>query len=319
MAHRGVGDGRAMRSLVTGAAGFIGSTLVDRLLADGHQVIGIDNFTAGTVANLKDAMSWNERSPGQFRLICLDVQAPELAGVIAGANPDIIFHLAAQMDPQVSVLDPQFDARSNVLGTINLCEASRRSGVRRIVYAGCREARYGIGAGRPPEGSGRTNPVSPHGVAKVAAEMYLCAYAEMYDLAPLCLALGSVYGPRQNHRDPGNAIAALASAMIAGGSQIRGWDNIRASDYVYIDDAVDALVRAGHAPVQITGMCDISTGTPTRCPLEWTPLVDLPDGIARTVRWLTDLTATDPTSECEEQSRKKTSAERISHSVDLVG
>ncbi len=118
------------------------------------------------------------------------------------------------MDPQVSVMDPQFDARSNVLGTINLCEASRRSGgVRRIVYAGCRDARYGIGAGRPPEGgSGRTNPVSLHGVAKIAAEMYLCAYAEMYDLAPLCLALGSVYGPRQNHRGPGNAIADLASA-----------------------------------------------------------------------------------------------------------
>src|SRR6185312_5007533 len=114
-----------MRTLVTGAAGFIGSTLVDRLLAEGHQVVGIDNLSTGVAANLDDAFETNRLIPGRFTLLELDVQAPELKDVVAGTNPDVIFHLAAQIDVRVSVRDPKFDAYSNVLGTINLCEAAR--------------------------------------------------------------------------------------------------------------------------------------------------------------------------------------------------
>jgi UDP-glucose 4-epimerase len=131
-----------LRFLVTGAAGFIGSTLVDRLLAEGHQVIGIDNFQTGVIANLENAIRCNQASPRRFALVSVDIQAPELTDIVAGANPHAVFHLAAQVDPQASVSDPQFDARSNVLGTINLCEASQRAGVRRIVYAACGESRY---------------------------------------------------------------------------------------------------------------------------------------------------------------------------------
>ena len=124
-----------MRALVTGAAGFIGSTLVDRLLADGHQVVGIDNFRTGIAANLEHAFSCNDLSPSRFTLVQVDVQAPEVVDIFAGANTHVIFHLAAQVDYDSSVSDTQFDARSNVLGPINLCEASRIAGVRRIVYA----------------------------------------------------------------------------------------------------------------------------------------------------------------------------------------
>lgn len=168
-----------MRSLVTGAAGFIGSTLVDRLLAEGNQVIGIDNFRTGVIENCENAICTNETSPRRFTLVRVDVQ-PELTGIVAGANPDAIFHLAGQVDPHASLSDPQFDARSDVLGTSNLCEASRRAGVRRFVYAGCGESRCGAPADPPAVENNRVNPVSPNAVAKLAGEMYLRAYGYMY-------------------------------------------------------------------------------------------------------------------------------------------
>ena len=114
-----------MRALVTGAAGFIGSNLVDRLLAEGHQVVGIDNFCTGIAASLEHAYSYNHHSPRRFTLVRADIQAPELIGIVAGANPDVIFHIAAQVDLDTSVSDPRFDARNNVPGTINICEAGR--------------------------------------------------------------------------------------------------------------------------------------------------------------------------------------------------
>ena len=314
-----------MRALVTGAAGFIGSTLVDRLLADGHQVVGIDNFCTGIAANLEHAFSCNGLSMRRFTLVQADIQAPELVDIVAGANPHVIFHLAAQVDVGTSVSDPQFDARSNVLGTINLCEASRRASVRRIVYAASGDSRYGAQACLPVDESNPLNPLSPHAVAKLAGEMYLRAYDEMYDLAPLCLALAHVYGPRQNPHGAAGVIARLGSAMITGQPVLLYRDGAAANDYVYVDDVVNAFVRAGCAPLETTGTFNIGAGqhrtvtevhglisaaldgasspgfladcsdelraialnaTKAENELDWKPTVDLAEGIRRTIRWL---------------------------------
>jgi UDP-glucose 4-epimerase len=314
-----------MRVLVTGVAGFIGSNLTDRLLADGHQVIGVDNLRSGVIGNLEHAFRYNVLCPGRFIFLHTDIQAPDLAGIVAGCHPEVIFHLAAQVDPRTSVEDPQFDARSNVLGTINLCEASRRGGVRRIVYAASGTSRYGAPTCEPVDETSRVNPLSPGAVAKVAGEMYLRAYAEMYGLAPICLALSNVYGPRQNPHGPAGVIATLGSAMITGQPLTTYVDGTAAHDFIYIDDVVEAFVRAGAAPIETTGTYNIGTGrhatvtevlrllstvldgsSPPDCSedrsdelraialntnsaekeLGWKPTFDLTQGIQRTTRWL---------------------------------
>ena len=314
-----------MRIVVTGAAGFIGSTLVDRLLTDGHQVVGIDNLSTGVVTNLEHALRYNALSPRRFTFLRTDIQAPELTDIVAGTNPNVIFHLAAQVDPGASVSDPQFDARSNVLGTINLCEASRRAGVRRIVYAASGESRYGAPTCLPVDESTRLDPLSPYAVAKLAGEMYLRAYAEMYGLAPICLALANVYGPRQNPHGAAGVITLLGSAMITGQPFAVYRDGTSAHDFVYVDDVVEAFVRAGCAPIETTGTYNVGTGqhttvtevhglisaaldgssppsfamdrgdelhaialnvTKAEKELGWKPTVDLAQGIQRTIRWL---------------------------------
>lgn len=310
-----------MRVLVTGAAGFIGSTLVDRLLDENHHVIGIDNFRTGSVANLATAIQHSEMSRGRFKLINLDVQAPELRGIVAGVSPGIIFHLAAQVDSRLSVNDPQFDARNNILGTINVCEAGRQAGVPRVVYATS-----------PSRPDGADSP-SPHEVAKRAGEMYLRAYSEMYPLTAMSLALGSVYGPRQSPCSPARVVVDLASAMFSGRPFSIPADSASAQDFVFVGDVVDALIHAGCAPDLAGGTYTVGTGRRTTLaqlnrllavvldesaqpsgtsdavdetfvattypdagvPLPgWTPGVALDEGIARTVDWLRSISEVAP-------------------------
>jgi UDP-glucose 4-epimerase len=315
-----------MRTLVTGAAGFIGSTLVDRLLEEGHQVTAVDNLSAGPrVTNIESAHRHND--PGRFTFVAVDVRHPELSGIVAGANPDVVFHLAAQVDVRKSVEDPLFDARNNVLGTINLLEASRRARVPRIIYATSGGARYGAPATMPATEDTPVDPLSPYAAAKIAGELYMRAYAGMYGLAPICLALANVYGPRQDPRGEAGVVAAFGSAMISGRPTTIYGDGSATRDYVYVDDVVTAFLCAAEAPITTTGIVNIGTGVqtsvtelhqliaeivgasrppdhaeartgevqasaldPTRAGrvLGWKPDTDLTEGIKRTVAWLRD-------------------------------
>ncbi len=323
-----------MRYFVTGAAGFIGSTLVDRLLAEGHNVVGIDNLSGGVAANLEQAHRRNRLGPGRFTLLTTDLQAPELASIVAGTNPDAVFHLAAQVDLRASVSDPQFDARSNVLGTINVLEASRRAGVQRFVYAASGGSRYGAPSRLPVDETAQVHPLSPYAAAKVAGEMYVHAYAGMYGIAPICLGLANVYGPRQNPHGEAGVIAVFGSRMISGRPVTVYGDGTATRDYVYVDDVADAFVRAGQAPLTTVGTYNIGTGrqatvaevhrliaavldgasmpcyaaartgeldaialdaTKAERELGWKPAVDLVEGIQRTMQWLRATLEPEPT------------------------
>jgi UDP-glucose 4-epimerase len=316
-----------MRTLVTGAAGFIGSTLVDRLLSEGHQVVGVDNLMTGSAANLAHARMCNARHPKRFTFVRADIQAPELAGIVAGTNPDVVFHLAAQVDLRTSVIDPLGDARINILGTINLLEACRRGRVQRIIYAASGASRYGAPMSLPASEDTPVEPLSPNAAAKLAAELYLSAYAEMCGISPISLALGSVYGPRQNPHGDSGVVTIFGSALIAGRPVTIYGDGTAVRDYVYIDDVVDAFVFAGQLPLEVMGTYNIGTGEQTtvsevyrlvaeavgvsRPPryaavrtgevqaialdskeagadLGWKPSVNIVEGIQRTVQWLRD-------------------------------
>jgi UDP-glucose 4-epimerase len=313
-----------MRTLVTGAAGFIGSTLVDRLLGEGHQVTGVDNLSAGSpAANFESAH--RHKGPGRFTFVAVDVRHAELSDVVARTNPDVVFHLAAQIDVCRSVADPQHDARNNVLGTINLLEASRRARVPRIIYAASGGSRYGAPTILPATEDTAIDPLSPNAVANVAGEFYMRAYASMYGLAPICLALANVYGPRQYpHGKPG-VVTLFGSAMISGRPTTIYGDGSATRDYIYVDDVVTAFLCAADAPVTMTGVFNVGTGVQTtvtelhqlvaeavgvsRPPdyaaartgevhasaldptlagrvLGWKPDTDLTEGIKRTVDWL---------------------------------
>jgi UDP-glucose 4-epimerase len=316
-----------MRTLVTGAAGFIGSTLVDRLLEEGHEVTGVDNLSAApSAANLESAHRHN--GPGRFTFVAVDVRRPELSDVVAGCNPDVVFHLAAQVDVRRSVEDPLFDARNNVLGTVNLLEASRRARVPRIVYAASGGSRYGAPTTLPATEDIAVDPLSPHAAAKVAGEFYVRAYAGMYGLAPICLALANVYGPRQDPNGEAGVVTVFGRAMISGRRTTIYGNGSATGDYVYVDDVVTAFLCAADAPITTTGTFNIGTGVqttvtelhrliaaivgvsrppdyvqartgevhasaldPTRARrvLGWKPDTDLSEGIKHTVDWLRDM------------------------------
>lgn len=249
-----------MRAMVTGGAGFIGSTLVDRLLAEGHDVDVVDNLSSGSLANLSEARAAAGR---RLTIHQLDIRLPEMVDLVAHRQPAVIFHLAAQIDVRVSVERPAFDADVNVIGSLRVLEGARTAGTERVVFAASGGTLYGETAGDelPVRESHPHRPLSPYGVAKKAVIDYLVAYRELHALEFCALALANVYGPRQDPHGEAGVVAIFAQRLAAGQTVTVYGDGEQTRDYVYVDDVVDAFVRAAGRGGGL--VCNIGTGQET--------------------------------------------------------
>ena len=255
-----VHDVGAMRTMVTGGAGFIGSTLVDRLLAEGHEVDVVDDLSTGSLASLAEARSTGGRALSFHQL---DVRLPETTALIVRRQPLVIFHLAAQVDVRRSVAEPVLDADVNVLGSLRVLEGARRAGTERVVFAASGGTLYGEPdvADLPVRESYPHRPLSPFGVSKKAVMDYLVAYRELHALEFSALALANVYGPRQDPHGEAGVVAIFADALANKGAVTVYGDGEQTRDYVYVDDVVDTFARAATRGGGL--ICNVGTGTET--------------------------------------------------------
>ncbi len=249
-----------MRAMVTGGAGFIGSALVDRLLAEGHQTDVVDDFSSGTLTNLADARA---TAAGALTIHQMDIREPELIELIARRRPTVIFHLAAQASVPTSVSRPVFDAEVNIIGTLNVLEGARVAGTDRVVFAASGGTLYGE---PPPEQlpvqeGYFAHPTSPYGVSKKAAIDYLIAYRKLYGVEFAALALANVYGPRQDPHGEAGVVAIFAERLISGKPVTIFGDGEQTRDFVFVDDVVDAFVRAASRGGGL--VCNVGTGRET--------------------------------------------------------
>ncbi len=308
-----------MRILVTGGAGFVGSHVVDRLVRDGHGVSVVDNLSAGREANVDAAA----------RLIVADIRSARLGAVVDEVRPDAVVHVAAQAAVARSVVDPVFDASVNLLGTLTLLEASRRAGVRRIVYTSTGGAAYGDTDVLPTPEDHPARATSPYGVSKVAAERYLECWAGLTGGSVLSLRLANVFGPRQNPLGEAGVIAIFSYRLLRGEPCLVNGDGEQTRDYLYVEDVAGAVARALARP-EVTGVVNVGTGIETtvndlyrrlaraagiarpavhgpakpgeqrrsvldpsraKALLGWTPTTDLDRGLERTLAYFKEATA----------------------------
>lgn len=308
-----------MKMLVTGAAGFIGSNLVDRLLADGHDVVAVDDLSSGRMRNLESAQA----AKAPFRFDQIDITTMEFVDFVVEVRPEVIFHLAAQVDVRMSVADPWLDARLNILGTIGVCEAAQRAKVRKVVFTSSGGTIYGSPDELPAPETAPLNPLSPYAVSKVSGELYVRAFHDMYGLDWTSLALGNIYGPRQDPHGEAGVVAIFGTAMLERRPTKIFGDGTATRDYVFVDDVVEAFVltvsRGGgrrlnigtgvqtsvhdlhHVVAVAAGALDEPVLAPPRTGelqaisldasaaeevLGWTPATELATGVGRTVDWL---------------------------------
>lgn len=249
-----------MRTMVTGGAGFIGSNLVDRLLLEGHEVDVIDDFSSGSLSNLADA---RQNAGRALTIHHLDITAPAVVELMARRRPDLVFHLAAQADVRVSVARPAFDAEVNIVGSLQVLEGARQAESERVIFAASGGTLYGEPAPEdlPVREAHHHQPLSPYGVAKKAVLDYLVAYREMHALEFSALALANVYGPRQDPHGEAGVVAIFAERLLLGEPATVFGDGAQTRDFVYVDDVVDAFVRAATRGGGL--VCNIGTGRET--------------------------------------------------------
>ena len=304
-----------MRVLVTGGAGFIGSHVADAFLARGDQVTVVDDLSRGQAGRLATVTA-------VLKVSVRDARA--LSALAESTQPDLICHLAAQIDVRTSVLDPAEDAQANVVGTINVIEAARAAGAR-VVFASSGGALYGRDAPVPSPEDAPTLPESPYGVAKLCAEQYISLYNRVHGSRHSVLRLANVYGPRQDPAGEAGVVAIFCSRVLAGKTPVIYGDGSQTRDYVYVGDVARAFTAA--ADNARPGIWNIGTGTETTvlelaaaigaaagrsiapkfaaarpgellrsavapglaaAELGWRPQTELLDGVRKVIRWIRD-------------------------------
>jgi UDP-glucose 4-epimerase len=241
-----------MNILVTGGAGFIGSQMAKRHLADGHRVVIVDDLSSGR----------RERLPEKARFVEADIAGTDLEPLLREEKIDFVSHHAAQIDLRHSVADPVGDARANVIGSLMLFEAMRRAGVKHVLFASTGGAIYGEPeGGRPAPEAHPTNPVSPYGCAKLSIEKYMHYYRVVHGFRTQVFRYANVYGPWQDGTGEAGVVAIFSEAMLGSRRLKINGDGEQTRDYVFVGDLVEAATRA--ASSDKSGVWNLGTGVET--------------------------------------------------------
>lgn len=302
--------------LVTGGAGFIGSTLVDKLISEGHELVVLDNLISGKSDYINPQAKFYE----------LDICSPDVTKVFEIEKPEIVYHLAAQIDVRISVSDPVFDNHVNAVGSLNILENCRNFGVKKFIFSSTGGAIYGEAEEIPTTESAPTYPLSPYGIHKLTTEKYCKFYQTVYGLDYTILRFANVYGPRQYKGGEAGVVAIFIEHAVSGKECVINGDGMQTRDYVYVDDVVAGLSRAKEVNYQgeinigcgkeitvidVVAAISASLGaefTPIHIPakpgeqrrsclshdlakkiLNWEPQVDIIEGVKRTVAWTKSL------------------------------
>ena len=240
-----------MKILVTGGAGFIGSHVADALVEAGHEVHILDDLSSGKEENV----------PERATLHRMDVRSDQVEGLLGKERFDVLVHHAAQMDVRRSVADPPFDADVNVIGFLNLMEAGRASGLKKVVFASTGGAIYGEPDFTPQSEEHPLRPLSPYGITKLCTERYLYYYEQQYGIDYVALRYANVYGPRQNPHGEAGVVAIFAQRLLGGGQPVIYGDGEQTRDYVFVGDVVRAnLAALGY---EGSGTFNVGTGAET--------------------------------------------------------
>ncbi|HAJ95449.1 MAG TPA: UDP-glucose 4-epimerase, partial [Actinobacteria bacterium] len=240
-----------MKVLITGGAGFIGSNVADGMIAEGFEVVIVDDLSNGREENI----------PGKAKFYKTDVRDRGLEDVFIAEKPDMVIHNAAQLSVRVSVEEPLLDAGINIIGGLNLIDICKKHNVKKIVFASSGGTVYGEQKVFPADESHPLGPISPYGVAKLATEHYLYYYLKIYGLEYIALRYANIYGPRQDPHGEAGVVAIFSNMMLAGEPPLINGDGRQTRDYVYVGDVVRVNIAAIKS--DFVGPINIGTGVET--------------------------------------------------------